>query len=132
MNPFIVPLAIVSGLALAAIGAAWLAVWKVKSTANVADQSSEDRLSQTVREFESVRGQLSTLEARIAEFERQPQVQAPGTFQPKMGLNLNKRSQVLRMHRRGEAAGEIATALNLPAQEVDLLLKVHRIVVSNV
>jgi hypothetical protein len=34
------------------------------------------------------------------------------------------------MSRRGETPGQIAAALELPRGEVDLLLKVHRIVVS--
>ena len=51
---------------------------------------------------------------------------------PKHGLNLSKRSHALRMHRRGEGAEQIAAALELPRQEVDLLLKVHRIIISNV
>jgi hypothetical protein len=36
------------------------------------------------------------------------------------------------MHRRGEAPDQIASTLEMPRQEVDLLLKVHRIVLSNV
>jgi hypothetical protein len=35
------------------------------------------------------------------------------------------------MHRRGDSADQIATALEIPLQEVDLLLKVHRIVISS-
>ena len=46
------------------------------------------------------------------------------------GLNLNRRAQVLRMHRRGDAPDRIASLLELPRQEVDLLIKVHRIVIS--
>jgi hypothetical protein len=36
------------------------------------------------------------------------------------------------MHRHGEGAEQIAAALDLPRQEVELLLKVHRIVLSSV
>jgi hypothetical protein len=36
------------------------------------------------------------------------------------------------MHRHGESAEQIAGALQVPRQEVDLLLKVHRIVLSRV
>jgi hypothetical protein len=36
------------------------------------------------------------------------------------------------MHRRGEAPQKIAAALEIPRQEVELLLKVHRIVMSNI
>jgi hypothetical protein len=44
---------------------------------------------------------------------------------------MNKRSQVLRMHRKGDAPEQIAIALEVPLQEVDLLLKVQRIVLHN-
>jgi hypothetical protein len=44
---------------------------------------------------------------------------------PKSGLNLSKRSQVLRMYRHGEAPEKIASLMALPRNEVDLLLKVH-------
>ena len=47
------------------------------------------------------------------------------------GLNLNKRSQTLQMHRRGETPERIAAALSLPRNEVDLLLKVHAIMISS-
>ncbi|MGH9659169.1 MAG: hypothetical protein ACRD96_11540 [Bryobacteraceae bacterium] len=46
------------------------------------------------------------------------------------GLNLNKRSQALRMHRQGEPAGRIAAALAVPRGEIDLLLRVHGMVLS--
>ena len=44
------------------------------------------------------------------------------------GLNLTKRSQALRLHRRGEPPERIAGQLEIPLQEVELLLKVHEIV----
>ena len=43
------------------------------------------------------------------------------------GLNLTRRSQALRMHRRGEAPANIAAALAMPQLEVELLLKVEQI-----
>ncbi|HVX65067.1 MAG TPA: hypothetical protein VHA11_00620 [Bryobacteraceae bacterium] len=46
------------------------------------------------------------------------------------GFNLGKRSQAIRMFRRGEKSEHIAAALRLPAREVELLLKVHRIVLN--
>ena len=44
---------------------------------------------------------------------------------PRSGLNLTKRSQVIRMSRRGERAENIAASLSLPRGEVDLLLKIN-------
>ena len=46
-------------------------------------------------------------------------------------MNLSKRSQVLRMGRRGDTPEQVAAALAVPLQEVDLLVKVHRIVLSH-
>jgi hypothetical protein len=49
---------------------------------------------------------------------------------PKASLNLNKRTQVLRMSRRGERAENIAASLSLPRREVELLLKIHGLVLN--
>ncbi len=49
---------------------------------------------------------------------------------PRSGMNLNTRGQALRMFRRGQTPEQIAAALSVPASEVELLLKVHRIVVK--
>ena len=70
--------------------------------------------------------------AQVLELQRTPAAAAPDPALPRPGLNLNKRSQALRLHRRGEGASKIAAELQLPIQEVDLLLKVHRIVLSTV
>jgi hypothetical protein len=43
-------------------------------------------------------------------------------------MNLNKRIQAVRMHRRGDRPDQIAAALSLPKNEVALLLKVHEVV----
>jgi hypothetical protein len=48
------------------------------------------------------------------------------------GLNLTKRAQALRLHRRGDPPEQIAALLEIPVQEVDLLLKVQQIVLTNV
>jgi hypothetical protein len=48
------------------------------------------------------------------------------------GLSPPRRTQALRMHRRGEPPEQIAASLDIPQAEVDLLLKTHRIVMSNI
>jgi hypothetical protein len=52
--------------------------------------------------------------------------------EPRRGLNLSKRSHALRMHRRGESVEQIAATLGVTRQEIDLLLKVHQILVASV
>lgn len=44
------------------------------------------------------------------------------------GINLSRRSQALRRYRRGETPEQIAASLMVPTGEVQLLLKVHRLV----
>jgi hypothetical protein len=53
-----------------------------------------------------------------------PAASAAGTN----GVNSTLRSKVLKMHRLGQSPQRIAGSLRLPQGEVDLLVKVHRIV----
>ncbi len=50
---------------------------------------------------------------------------------PRSGLNLTKRSQAIRMSRRGERAENIAASLSLPRGEVDLLLKINALAAAS-
>ena len=78
---------------------------------------------------EALHASQAAMEAVLKEIEEQT-----GTLVPpppsSSGLNIGKRSQVLRRHRLGEDPDQIAAALNLPRTEVDLLLKVNRIVLE--
>ncbi len=48
-------------------------------------------------------------------------IPAPG----RTGLNINRRSHILRLLRKGEDASHIAAALGVPQKEVELLLRVQ-------
>jgi hypothetical protein len=78
-----------------------------------------------------LREAVAALAAQVHELQRSPS-SPPEPASPRSGLNLTKRSQALRLHRCGESTEQIASSLQLPRQEVDLLLKVHRIVLSTV
>jgi hypothetical protein len=79
----------------------------------------------------NLKAQVAQLSARMLDTEERAGVLVP-PIPPRSGLNLNKRSQVIRMSRRGEQAGKIAASLNLPQREVELLLKVYsRVVYSS-
>ena len=77
---------------------------------------------------ETLMVRVESLEQQAMEMRRQPVEAMPVTGLS--ALNLNKRAQVLRMHRRGDSSDRIASLLEIPRQEVDLLIKVHRIVIS--
>jgi hypothetical protein len=76
---------------------------------------------------------VDSLAAELRDFGQQaPQVRNASGPAAKSSLNLTKRAQALRMHRRGDAPEQIAALLEIPFQEVDLLLKVQRIVLSSI
>ena len=61
--------------------------------------------------------------------QRQPEAATPAPIPSlRPSLNLTRRTQALRMRRRGESAESIAAALAAPRNEVELLLKVYEIV----
>jgi hypothetical protein len=60
--------------------------------------------------------------------EAEERVNAAGAPPPaRRSVNLSKRSQVIRLSRRGEPIETIAATLGLPRREVELLLKVHQV-----
>jgi uncharacterized NAD-dependent epimerase/dehydratase family protein len=72
---------------------------------------------------------LQSLETDLRVVEGQTGMLVPPS-PARSGLNLSKRTQVLRMHRAGQDVDGIAASLALPRAEVELLIKVHRIVVE--
>jgi hypothetical protein len=116
---------------LGSTGLSLFALWRAHNLLAEADQRAGAGNAQQNAEVRELRQSVVTLAAQLHDLERHPPaVAAPGL--PRPGLNLSKRTQALRMHRQGEPPDQIATSLELPLQEVDLLLKVHRIVIANV
>jgi hypothetical protein len=116
--------------AVAALATSLFAVWRTRAMVNAA----EDRMKAVARTVEAtLRNWREALDSLAAQVRDLPQSSLPAaTSSPlKSGLNMNKRGQVLRMHRKGDAPEQISTALEVPLQEVDLLLKVQRIVLGN-
>jgi hypothetical protein len=115
---------------VAAMVASLFAVWRTQAMVN----ATEERMKAAGRSVEvTLRNWRETLDSLSAQVRDLPQHSLTVTTSspPKSGLNMNKRSQVLRMQRRGDAPEQIAIALEVPLQEVDLLLKVQRIVLRN-
>lgn len=131
MNALLLPLSLLCGLILCATAVSLFAVHRAHCLLRERDGRAGARQSGRDAEFQALRDTVDALAAQIHDLQSHPPV-APTPGLPKPGLNLSKRSHALRMHRRGEAAEQIAAALELPRQEVDLLLKVHRIVLSSV
>ena len=131
MNWLGLAFAILCSLALAGVGLSFLAIFHAASSVQAAESRAKANQAQLEAALETARRSLEGIAAELHEVQQQPQA-AIVPFEPRSGLNLSKRSQALRMSRRGSAPDQIAEALGIPLQEVDLLLKVHRIVIGSI
>ncbi|MEX2264747.1 MAG: hypothetical protein WD696_22525 [Bryobacteraceae bacterium] len=94
---------------------------------------AEERRAKRHAELETsvaeLKAHCQALDAARKNLEERP---APAPPPPPFSnaLNLTKRSQALQLHRRGDTPEQIAKSLNVPVNEICLLLKVHRLVLS--
>jgi hypothetical protein len=96
------------------------------------------RTGQQEKTLETETARLSAeivqLKGQIQELEQSDKALGTGTAAPgaapATGTSVNNtlRSKVLKMHRLGQSPDRIAGALRVPKGEVDLLVKVHKIV----
>ena len=123
------PFAILCGLTLAGIAASLIAVLCAQRLARAAEARQKAVQEYCEKALEGLRKEVDNCSRQVQEIRREPA--APGLAAPiRPGLNLSKRSRALRMHRQGDGPEQIAAALEIPFQEVDLLLKVHRMFID--
>jgi hypothetical protein len=122
------PVQIAITLALAAAGITGsLALWvSVKLETRASWRSLQSlRLSMETR--------IKDLEARVEELQSAPPYGPnPPALTTVQSMNLTLRAKALRMHSRGETVPRIAAALGVPREEVDLLLKLERMIEARV
>jgi len=95
------------------------------------NRAGEKAAAEAAEAAAAVRVALDGIRAELREMQEQTgMLVAPAPA--KSGLNLSKRGQVLQMHRRGQAPQQIAASLGLPLTEIDLLIKVHQIVLEQI
>ena len=73
----------------------------------------------------------AALETRVKEIGERVEEALAQAWTPQIrpaGINYTKRTQALRMNRRGDSAATIAGALAVPRREVELLLKVQKLI----
>ena len=118
---------IVGATSLAAVLALF---WHEKrETAALGRRVRQDR-KETVMAVELIRVAMNRLEADVAasrrDVEQLPAMAAAASVGNSM--NVSKRTQALRMHRRGEPLDKIARVLGIPHREVELLVKLQDVV----
>jgi hypothetical protein len=113
------------------LGMGFFALFYARALASDVGRRLGDLESRMQSVLEGVEARLAELAAEARDRDLQPAVTVlPARLRP--GMNLTTRSQVLRLHRHGETADNIARVLEVPRQEVDLLLKVHGIVIKGI
>jgi hypothetical protein len=86
------------------------------------------------KETTRLSAEISELKGHILELEQQSGNSISGAAAPGApgatanGVNHTLRSKVLKLHRLGQSPDRIAGSLRVPRGEVDLLVKVHKIV----
>ncbi len=131
MNLLILPLSLMCGLVLGATAISVFMGYRAHRLVAEMGARAQRPKPREHDQLQPLRETVDALAVELRDLQHHPHVAAPAGV-PRAGFNLSKRSQALRMHRRGEAPAQIAAVLELPRQEVELLLKVHRIVIQNV
>jgi DNA-binding NarL/FixJ family response regulator len=122
--------ALVTLLATVALGVSVYALFHAHRLFHEAQTAAEAVRADYVAAIEAAQSQINAVATEVQSVKSQaPAGVLPGTAKP--GMNLTRRSNALRLHREGTPAEEIAAALEVPRQEVDLLIKVHEIVLNN-
>jgi len=129
MNGMVLVASALCGLVLATLAASLLALLRTKELA-VAEQRARAVEEDRDWAWDAIHQRLDALAARMEEVRAAPPAAVPPPV--RSGMNLSRRSETLRRHRRGESAWQIARQLEIPLQEVELLIKVHEIVMSTV
>src|SRR5436305_9338192 len=129
--PQLVPVATMCGLVLASVALSILTLARAQALLRAARSNLDNTDPPYASAIESLKQDLQAMQKQMQDTRQYPPL-APVPAAPRPGMNLDKRSQALRLHRRGEAPSQIAAMLELPLQEVELLIKVHRIVLRSI
>lgn len=130
MSPLVFPFAVICSLGLAGVVLSVLALFHAQSAARILERRVRAGQTNFEAALQSTQQTMDGLAAEVRDLQQQPALATMPAL-PRAGLNFSTRSQALRMHRRGDAPAQIAAALEVPLQEIELLLKVHRIVLDN-
>jgi hypothetical protein len=122
-------MAALQGLLAAGLGACVYLFVLAKRDERATGKRLVKRQETAQAELEKLRAEIEQIRGRVRETEENAGllVAPPPAMS---GLNLGKRSQAIRMSRRGAQPAQIAAELLVPRREIELLLKVHQIVLG--
>lgn len=129
MNGWLYPAALLVGFALAAFGMSVFLLLRAHSLLQAADTGVRSKDAAEGASMAELRAGLETLAREVREMERRPDFAADNN---RAGMNITRRTQVLRLHKRGESIQAITAALGLRRHEVELLVKIHGIAMTEI
>jgi DNA-binding NarL/FixJ family response regulator len=129
VNGWLYPAAVLVGFTLAAVGLSVFLLLRAQSLLRVADAVLRSQDAVVGASMAELKTRLDALSCEVRELERLPSFAGDNS---RAGLNITRRTQVLRMHKRGEGNEAIAAALGLRRHEVELLVKIHAMAMSGV
>jgi DNA-binding NarL/FixJ family response regulator len=129
VNGWLYPAALLVGLALASVGLSVFLLLRAQSLLRAADTVIRSKDAVVGASMAELQARLEALTHEVRELERRPDFTGDNA---KAGMNITRRTQILRMHRRGEGTQAIAAALGLRRHEVELLVKIHSMAMSGV
>jgi len=97
-------------------------LWKLRSRLSKCEAKVESAALQVTEGIKDVNRRMSEL----AEVDAAEQNGLPGTLGD--SLNATLRGKALKMHRMGQSMDRIAETLRVPRGEIELLIKVHQVV----
>lgn len=86
-------------------------------------------VNQVVETVDGLSAAFEQIRTRLEEAMQPPVVSPAWSTNP--SINLTRRGQVLRLFRRGDTPRQIASSLSMRQGEVDLIIKVHQMVLSS-
>ncbi|MBV8832922.1 MAG: hypothetical protein JO217_14750 [Acidobacteriaceae bacterium] len=126
MNPLIALAASVVSVVLASVSLR--IVFRLKERLDTMSVALSNAESLRAELLESKKA-LDALALRVEEVERRRFIPAEPAADA-ASLNLNRHGQVLRLHRKGDTPGQIASVLGLSQGEVRLTLKLHDMILE--
>jgi len=121
---------LVTALAMAALAVSLYALYGAQKLCHKAHVTMKTVREECAVAVEAAQSRCTVIASELESARLQPAVEIlPGT--PRPSMNLTRRSQALRLHRKGDSPERIAAALEVPTQEIALLVKVHQIVLNN-
>ena len=118
--------AVQGGLMLLGFGLCLFLFFSLKHEIRQAEIRREETGRRVEASLQSLKAETESLRAGWQSLEDRSAACASPVVAPP-DIHITRRAQALRMYRRGEQPHQIAASLALPIGEVELLLKVHRL-----